>query len=155
MVDRPLVEDILIWLIVEDEADILSLIATMCQVWGHQTVTFPSGQKAWEWLDQVEAGNYTGVMPDFALMDIRMPGKYGNLVANRMRTISAFQRIPIALMTAYSLSAEDREKIMKADGVDQIINKPLPGFEELRVMLHRIIDDKKVKNQSSQPSNNS
>lgn len=141
----------MLWLIVEDEVDILSLIATMCQVWGHKTVTFPSGQKAWEWLDQVEAGKYPGDLPEFVLMDIRMPGKYGNVVANRMRTIPALQGIPIALMTAYSLSSDDRDKIMKADGVDQIISKPLPGFEELRVMLHKIIDEKKASNHKDQP----
>jgi CheY-like chemotaxis protein len=137
----------LIWLIVEDEVDILSLIATMCQVWGHQSITFPSGQKAWEWLDQVEAGTYKGAMPEFVLMDIRMPGKYGNEVANRMRKIPQFKHTPIALMTAYSLSSEDREKMMLADGVDQIINKPLPGFEDLRVTLNQIIEKKQASNQ--------
>ena len=135
----------MIWLIVEDEADILSLIATICQVWGHKPLTFSSGQKAWEWLDLVEAGTYQGTLPDFALMDIRMPGKTGNLVANRMRTIPALQSIPITLMTAYSLNTEEREKMMKADGVDQIISKPLPGFEELRTLLNQIIADKQAR----------
>jgi CheY-like chemotaxis protein len=133
---------ILLWLIVEDEADILSLIATMCQVWGHQSITFPNGQKVWDWLDQVEAGNYQGKLPDFALMDIRMPGKYGNLVANRIRTIPILKHIPIALMTAYALTSDDREKIMKTDGVDYIINKPLPDFDELRTVLNQIIAEK-------------
>ncbi len=137
----------MIWLIVEDEADILSLIATMCQVWGHQSITFPSGQKVWDWLDLIEAGKYTGDLPDFVLMDIRMPGKYGNEVANRMRTIPQFKQTPIALMTAYSLSSEDREKMMKVDGVDQIINKPLPGFEDLRLAINQIIQDKQTSNQ--------
>jgi CheY-like chemotaxis protein len=137
----------LIWLIVEDEVDILSLIATMCQVWGHQTITFPSGQKAWEWLDQVESGSYKGAMPEFALLDIRMPGKHGNIVAKRMRAIPALKHVPIALMTAYSLSEEDREKMVESDGVDHIINKPLPGFEELRMVLNQIIDAKKASNQ--------
>jgi CheY-like chemotaxis protein len=137
---------ILLWLIVEDEADILSLIATMCQVWGHQSITFPSGQKAWDWLDQVEAGKYQDTLPDFALMDIRMPGKTGNMVANRIRTIATLKHIPIALMTAYALSPDEREKIMKADGVDYIVNKPLPDFEELRSVLNQIIAQKKTNN---------
>lgn len=137
-------EDRLIWLIAEDEADILNLIATMCQVWGHTPLTFESGQKAWDWLDKVEAGEYKGSLPDFVLMDIRMPGKRGNEVANRMRTLPTFKHIPIALMTAYSLSAEDMSLMMTRDGVDQIISKPLPGFDDLLRLLNKIIQDKQA-----------
>ena len=71
------------WLIAEDETDIRNLVAMMCQVWGHTPMTFESGQKTWDWLDQVENGQYKGTMPDFALMDIRMPGRRGNEIANR------------------------------------------------------------------------
>lgn len=126
------------WLIAEDEADIRMLIAMMCQVWGHHTLQFENGQKAWEWLDQVEAGKYSGQMPDLVLMDIRMPGKKGNEVAQRMRTLPAFERVPIVLMTAFSLSDNERKSMMQQDGVDHIIHKPLPDFEELRTLLHNI-----------------
>lgn len=47
------------WLIAEDEADIRNLVGIMCTVWGHTPITFESGQKVWEWLDQVEAGDIT------------------------------------------------------------------------------------------------
>ena len=134
----------MIWLIAEDEADILNLVATMAQVWGHSPITFESGQKVWNWLDEVEAGRYQGKMPEFVLMDIRMPGKKGNEVAQRMRTLSVLKQTPIALMTAYSLSADEKSEIMDSDGVDQIIAKPLPGFEELRQVLNQIIQDKKA-----------
>ncbi len=137
----------MIWLIAEDEADILNLMATMCQVWGHTAVTFESGQKVWDWLDQVESSGYNGQIPEFILMDIRMPGKKGTDVARRMRTISNFKHIPIALMTAYSLSADERKAIMETDGVDEIINKPLPNFEELRTQLNHIIQTKQVTKQ--------
>ncbi len=132
----------MIWLIAEDEADILNLVATMCRVWGHEPLMFESGGKAWAWLDSVENETYTGVMPDFVLMDIRMPGKKGNEVANRMRSMSAFRNTPIALMTAYVLSPADREAIVNTDGVDDIISKPLPSFDELHQVLHRIIEQK-------------
>jgi CheY-like chemotaxis protein len=144
------VEDNVIWLIAEDEADILNLVATMCQVWGHSAITFESGQKVWNWLDEVEAGRYQGKMPEFVLMDIRMPGKRGNEVAQRMRKVPAFQQTPIALMTAYALSADEKSAMMVSDGVDQIIPKPLPGFEDLHKALNQIIQNKRADSQRSQ-----
>jgi CheY-like chemotaxis protein len=130
------------WLIAEDEADIRNLIAAMCQVWGHNTVTFENGQKVWEWLDKVERDEHNG-LPDLVLMDIRMPGKKGNELANRMRTIPVLQQTPIVLMTAFSLTEQERNAMMTTDGVDHILNKPLPDFEQLRNTLHRIADMKR------------
>lgn len=130
------------WLIAEDEADIRNLITMMCQVWGHQPLAFENGQKVWDWLDSVESGHYQGQMPEFVLMDIRMPGKKGNEIAQRMRTIPHFQDTPIALMTAYALDEDERINLMDDHGVDQIIHKPLPDFEQLHTTLHRIIQSK-------------
>lgn len=128
------------WLIAEDEADIRILIATMCQVWGHPTVTFENGQKVWDWLDTIESGE-TNSLPELVLMDIRMPGKWGNEIASRMRSIPALKATPIVLMTAFSLTGEERTK-MTDDGVDYILSKPLPDFEQLRITLHNIRDSK-------------
>lgn len=130
------------WLIAEDEADIRNLIAAMCQVWGHNAVTFENGQKVWEWLDTVERDEHNG-LPDLVLMDIRMPGKKGNELANRMRKIPVLQSTPIVLMTAFSLTEQERQYMMSVDGVDHILNKPLPDFEQLRSTLHRIVDSKR------------
>lgn len=142
----------MIWLIAEDEADILNLVATMCQVWGHSPITFESGQKVWNWLDEVEAGRYQGKMPEFVLMDIRMPGKRGNEVAQRMRKVPQLKNTPIALMTAYALSADEKSAMMHTDGVDQIIPKPLPGFEDLHKVLNQVIQNKRSGDQRSQPA---
>ena len=130
------------WLIAEDEADIRNLIAMMCQVWGYHTVTFENGQKVWDWLDQIERGDGHSV-PDLVLMDIRMPGKKGNELANRMRTLPQLQRTPIVLMTAFSLSERERHEMMTADGVDHILNKPLPDFELFRATLDRVAQQKR------------
>ncbi len=132
------------WLIAEDEADIRNLIAAMCQVWGHNTVTFENGQKVWDWLDRIEGDeDLSDPLPDLVLMDIRMPGKKGNELANRMRTIPVLQTTPIVLMTAFSLTEQERHAMMTTDGVDHILNKPLPDFEQLRNTLHRIADTKR------------
>jgi len=132
----------LYWLIVEDEADIRNLVATMAQVWGHTPIVFESGQRAWDWLDTVEAGQ-AKPLPEFALMDIRMPGYRGDEVAARIRRTEALQHIPIVLMTAFVLSDEERREMMRQSGVDEIINKPLPDFMSLKSLLEGIIARKR------------
>ncbi len=130
------------WMIAEDEADIRNLVVMMAGVWGHSTVAFESGTKAWEFLDSVESGSFSGNLPDFALMDIRMPGQRGDEIAQRIRKTPGIENIPIVLMTAFALS-EDEMRTMKSEtGVDHIINKPLPDFMQLKEILDTIINSK-------------
>ena len=131
----------MMWLIAEDDGDIRMLIQTLTTVWGYQSLVFDSGQHVWEWLDEVESGQYTGPMPDFALMDIRMPGKKGNEVADRIRTVTPLQHIPVVLMTAFALNQQQKDNMLK-DGADEIIYKPLPDFDQLHKVLHEVIQNK-------------
>lgn len=130
------------WLIVEDEADIRNLVAMMAQVWGHNPQTFDSGHKAWDWLNEIESGQYQGDLPDFALMDIRMPGRRGNELSKRIREINAIRHIPIVLMTAFIMGDDEIATMRRDYGVDEVINKPLPDFDRLRTILHDIIEAK-------------
>ncbi|HYO88844.1 MAG TPA: response regulator [Candidatus Limnocylindrales bacterium] len=134
----------MVWLVAEDEADIRILITTMIKVWGHSAVAYENGQKVWDWLDKLDSGELTPVPPDLVLMDIRMPGKKGNELAARMRRVSAFAQTPIILMTAFSMNDAERKEIIERDGVDRIIQKPLPEFEQLRKLLHDAIDERKT-----------
>lgn len=131
------------WLIVEDEADIRNLVAMMAQVWGHNAITFDNGQKAWDWLDDIANGKASGDMPEFALMDIRMPGKRGNELSKKIREVDEISDIPIVLMTAFVLSDEEINNMRDKFGVDAVINKPLPDFDRLKVALDDIIAKKK------------
>jgi CheY-like chemotaxis protein len=137
----------LVWLVAEDEADIRVLITTMIQVWGHSAAAYENGQKVWDWLDLAEADPAAFTPPDLVLMDIRMPGKKGNEVAARMRTLPAFARTPIVLMTAFTMNDAERREMIERDGVDQIIHKPLPEFEALRKLLHDSIAQKRAEPQ--------
>ena len=130
------------WLIAEDEADIRNLVAMMCQVWGHTPMTYESGHKVWELLDQLDAGTYSGEMPEFALMDIRMPGRRGDELSKRMRTVEQLKNIPIVLMTAFVLSDEEMAHMKEEFGIDHVINKPLPDFDRLKVIIDKVIADK-------------
>lgn len=133
----------MIWLVAEDEADIRILITTMITVWGHRTLAFENGQRVWEWLDRIEAGE-PAELPELVLMDIRMPGKRGNEIARRMRTIPALAGTPIVLMTAFALSQGERQEMMQADGVDFIVHKPLPDFDVLREQLASVMRRKQA-----------
>lgn len=137
------------WLIAEDEADIRMLVKTMAEAWGHKTLMFESGQKAWEFLDAVEAEQYNGNLPEFALMDIRMPGYRGDQVAKRIRHTAGLQHIPIVLMTAFVLTDEERDSMINETGVDHILHKPLPDFVDLKKILDAVIEQKTQENQGS------
>jgi CheY-like chemotaxis protein len=126
------------WLIAEDDTDIRNLMETLFTVWGYDSLVFDSGAQVWDWLDAIETGRYGGPLPEFALMDIRMPGKRGNELARRMRALGPTQAMPIVLMTAFALSADEQDNILK-QGVDKIINKPLPDFDKLYHILHEVI----------------
>lgn len=130
------------WMIAEDETDIRNLVVTMATVWGHSTLAFESGTKAWEFLDAVESGSYSGQLPEFALMDIRMPGQRGDEIAQRIRQTPGLENIPVVLMTAFALSEEEMRDMRAATGVDHIINKPLPDFMQLKGILENIITSK-------------
>jgi CheY-like chemotaxis protein len=130
------------WLIAEDETDIRNLVKMMITVWGHNPLVFENGQRVWDYLDRVESGEMNEPVPEFVLMDIRMPGKRGNELALRMRSIEPFKRVPIVLMTAFALSEDEIAHMQQEYAVDYIINKPLPDFDQLRILLHNIIQQK-------------
>ena len=126
-------------MIAEDEMDIRNLVVTMAGVWGHSTLVFDSGTKAWDFLDQVENGTYSGQLPEFALMDIRMPGPHGHEVAARIRQTPQLSNIPIVLMTAFAKSADEIRTLKAETGVDRVINKPLPDFMKLKTLIEETI----------------
>lgn len=131
------------WLLVEDDNDIRNVVAVMMSVWGEKPLPFPDGGSAWRWLDSVANGTYSGELPELALMDIRMPGYTGDKVAVRIRQIEKLKDIPVILMTAFSLSADEIKDMMETCGVDHLINKPLPDMEVFRSTLYRVRDEKR------------
>jgi CheY-like chemotaxis protein len=133
------------WLVVEDEEDIRNIVKVMFTAWGHTSLDFRDGNQTFAWLDKVEAGTYQGELPDLALLDIKMPGPRGNEIARRMRGFEAFKTIPIVLMTAFTLEDPERQSMVREDGVDFIIDKPLPDFFELKKLLDEICEKKKVR----------
>ena len=130
------------WLVVEDDDDIRNYVKALFAAWGHTAIEFRDGKQTFAWLDAVEAGTHAGELPELALMDIKMPGPRGNEIARRMRSLKPFQQIPIVLMTAFNLSSDERQAMLERDGVDKIINKPLPDLFELKAMLDALKSSK-------------
>lgn len=134
------------WLVVEDENDIRTIMTVLFTTWGHTPMEFTNGHEAFEWLDKVEAGTFTGELPGLALMDIRMPGHYGTEIARRMRTIKALEDIPIILMTAFPTNDAQMRELLDTKIIDEIVNKPLPEMFELKALLDRVYEAKQKKN---------
>jgi CheY-like chemotaxis protein len=132
------------WLVVEDDDDIRNYVKMLFMAWGHNAIEFRDGKQTFAWLDAIESGAHAGDLPELALLDIRMPGPRGNEIARRMRSIEHFRKIPIVLMTAFSLSASERQAMLERDAVATIINKPLPDLFELKAMLDRLAANKQT-----------
>ncbi len=130
------------WLVVEDEHDIRMIVTVLFNAWGYKPMEFRDGNETFAWLDEVEAGTYSGDLPELALMDIRMPGHFGTDIARRMRRIEALRHIPIVLMTAFPTSDPNVQQVIKEEVVDHVINKPLPEMFELKALLERIHQEK-------------
>lgn len=130
------------WLLVEDDPDIRTVVDLMIQLWGEQTVAFPDGHTAWRWLDQVEGGQVRDI-PELVLMDIRMPGHTGDQIAARMRQTERLRNVPIVLMTAFTLSESEVDAMKARAGFDHLIKKPLPDMDDFRSTLYRVRDEKR------------
>lgn len=133
------------WLLVEDEVDIRNVVKVMFQVWGHKAVEFSNGNDAFDFLDDVDEDEVKDEdLPEFALMDIRMPGPNGNEIARRIRESERLKNIPVMLMTAFQLSEAQQDEFRTRDGVDRIIFKPLPDFDKFHAVINEVIGARKA-----------
>jgi CheY-like chemotaxis protein len=129
------------WLLVEDDPIIRSILTALMTLWGVDSLVFKDGHQAFRWLDQIEKSDPAAKLPDIGLLDIRMPGANGHEIGKRMRSLSATKDIPIVIMTAYQLPREERNQIQEMARPEHIIGKPLPAPDDLRRMLEKTVAD--------------
>lgn len=111
-------------LIVDDDKAHLSMLKTVLNGWGFQTVEVEDGS---------DAINEVHVTPfDCILMDVRMANVGGIEALNEIKTINP--SIPIIIMTAYS-SVDTAVEAMKLGAYDYL-TKPL-NFDELQLTIER------------------
>ena len=104
-------------LIVDDEPDILELVATRLEMVGHEPLRASTGEEGIRAFFQHK--------PDLALVDIDMPGMDGIELCGRIREVS---NIPVIFLTALG-SEHDKVRGLAA-GADDYIVKPF-GRDEL------------------------
>lgn len=95
-------------LVVDDEEQVLHLVANLLQARDHEVVTATHGEEA---LRQVEAAR-----PDAIFLDIMMPGVDGATVAQRLREAPETSQIPIIFLTGLVDADEMRRRGPKIGG---------------------------------------
>jgi CheY-like chemotaxis protein len=113
-------------LVVDDEAQVLQLVAALLQAKEHDVITASDGEDA---LRQVEADR-----PDAILLDIMMPGVDGATVAQRLREAPETADIPIIFLTGL-VDADDMRKRGPKIGGQFFLAKP---FDAER--LYQVLD---------------
>jgi two-component system, OmpR family, alkaline phosphatase synthesis response regulator PhoP len=111
-------------LLVDDEQDILEMIAFNLEREGFEVFTAPNGRKA---LEVAEAN-----IPDLVLLDVMMPEMDGMDTCREMRDNPQLKNVRIAFLTARN---EDYSQIAGFDaGADDYISKPIKP----RVLISRV-----------------
>lgn len=130
-------DDVLRWLIVEDDPTIREIVQLGCDLIGHPSLSFSNGKEALEWMGKPIP---EAELPDVALLDIRMPGgPDGHELAAQIRRHPLLSNIAIILMTAYELPGSQREEVLTVSGADRLFFKPLPSMDELADTARAIV----------------
>ncbi|NWF69863.1 MAG: response regulator [Chloroflexi bacterium] len=126
------------WMVIDDEPGIYEMVLAMYETWGFEGLAFVSGEDAMGWIENVDEGRFQGDLPQFALLDIRLPGQIdGVMIGARLRQSPYLRDIGIVLMTAFRLDQKQEKAALKQSGADLLLYKPLslteqrPQFEKL------------------------
>lgn len=115
-------------LIVDDNPQILSILADLLRPLGHTIVCAASGPTA--------LSIATSTPPDLLLLDVMMPGMDGFTVCRHIRAHPQLAQLPIILITAL----DDRESRVRGfeAGADEFITKPF-DYAELRARVSTVL----------------
>jgi two-component system, OmpR family, alkaline phosphatase synthesis response regulator PhoP len=106
-------------LVVDDEKDILRIVAFSLQKWGYEAITASNGQDG---LNKI-----TAEKPDLILLDASMPVMGGFEMLEQIRTNPDWKDIPVIMLTSHS----DQKSIncAAAFGIVEYITKPFDPME--------------------------
>ena len=117
-------------LVVDDEADILKLVAFNLQSAGFQTLTALTGQRA------IEVA--TEALPDLIVLDLMLPDIQGTEVCRELKQSEATRNIPIIFLTA---KGDEIDRVVGFElGADDYVTKPFSVRElvlRVRAVLKR------------------
>jgi CheY-like chemotaxis protein len=112
-------------LIVDDEEDLLQMLAKRLTVSGYSVITANNGRDA---IDLAKSQS-----PDLIILDIIMPEMDGGEVASELKDYPATKNIPLILLTAM-LSKAEEEKHRSVVGGHIALAKPLDPEKLLEQM---------------------
>lgn len=102
-------------LVVDDEPEIVKLVAKFLEGRGHRVTIARDGQEA---LDAIAAER-----PDVLVIDLNLPKVDGFEVTRRLRTDPATKDLPIVMMTAAFPTVEEADRGLSL-GADEYVVKP-------------------------------
>jgi len=113
-------------LIIEDDADVLTVLGDLLKTHGFEEHLFSSGEKAMAVIEDI--------LPDLVIMDLMMPEMNGFEICKKIRSMSKTHNIPMIAITGYD-SVENRSRIFDA-GIDDYLPKPF----DVKMLLKKISD---------------
>jgi two-component system, cell cycle response regulator DivK len=102
-------------LVVEDNAQNMTLMRDLLQVQGYHVLEAEDGMKGWELAREHH--------PDLILMDIQLPDVSGVEVTKWLKNDETLRTIPVVAVTAFAMKG-DEENFLAA-GCDGYISKPI------------------------------
>jgi signal transduction histidine kinase/DNA-binding response OmpR family regulator len=116
-------------LVVEDDAAARQVVVRALESAGWEVSEATNGR---EGLDRVGER-----MPDLVLLDLMMPVMHGFEFMERLRAEPSTADLPVVVLTAKELSAEEREFLQAHS--DHVLRKGEPGAEDLLPLVRRIL----------------
>lgn len=107
-------------LLVDDEADLLTLLKFILSKYGMEVITAANGKEALAYLNG-EIGKAVPRFPDIIVTDVMMPDMDGYTMVTRIREEDEFRNIPIIVMTA---KGQTRDLFMSVSNIPAFIEKP-------------------------------
>jgi DNA-binding response OmpR family regulator len=127
MGEKPLI------LLVDDEPDIVQLVALRLDGAGYEVVAAYNGQQALEYVRQVR--------PDLIILDLMLPRVDGYRVARLLKFNERYKEIPILILTARAL--EEEIQLAMDCGADAYLTKPFDA-QMLLTRVRELLDSVKV-----------
>jgi len=117
------------------------MVLAMYDLIGVDGLSFTNGEDVVDWLDDLERGHWASEdIPELVLLDIRLPGAIGgDEVGRRLRANPQTRDIAMILMTAYKLTNEQQQEVMRISQADLFIYKPLPPIEKLTSIMEDLL----------------
>lgn len=117
-------------LVVDDDEEILTLVARTLEKKGYRVERARRGQEA---LDRVSE-----LFPDLVLLDANLPEIHGFDVCKKIKANPRFARMPVLMMTAVYRGWRFAQDSRESFGVDDYIEKPFRLDDLLRRIEHHL-----------------